>query len=75
MQDNTSAILLETNGMDSSSKRTRHLNIRYYFIKDCVDRELLKIVYCPTDDMLGDFPSKALQGQKFKKHKAGLGLS
>ena len=33
-QDNKSAILLEKNGKASSSKRTRHLNIRYFFVTD-----------------------------------------
>ena len=33
-QDNKSAILLEQNGQASSSKRTRHINIRYYFVTD-----------------------------------------
>ena len=71
-QDNTSAILLEKNGMESSGKRTRHINVRYFFMKDCVDRRLLKIEYCPTEDMLGDFPSKPLQGALFKKHRKAL---
>jgi hypothetical protein len=65
-QDNTSAILLETNGRQSSSKRTRHMNIRYFYIKDQVDGNKVKIEYCPTDDMLADFFTKALQGKKFK---------
>ena len=33
-QDNQSAILLEKNSRGSSSKRTRHINIRYFFITD-----------------------------------------
>jgi hypothetical protein len=33
-QDNQSSILLEKNGRGSSSKRTRHINIRYYFVTD-----------------------------------------
>ena len=71
-QDNQSAILLEENGTQSSGSRTRHINIRYFFIKDCVDKKLLTIEYCPTDDMIGDFPSKPLQGKKFKKHRATM---
>ena len=67
-QDNTSAIQLEKNGKESSGKRTRHLNIRYFFITDCIKKKLLRVEYCPTDDMIGDFPSKPLQGRKFKKH-------
>ena len=35
-QDNKSAILLEKNGKASSSKRTKHINIRYFFITDRV---------------------------------------
>lgn len=33
-QDNKSAILLETNGTRSSTKRTHHINVRYYFVTD-----------------------------------------
>ena len=38
-QDNKSAILLETNGKKSSGKRTRALNIRYFFVTDQRARE------------------------------------
>jgi ABC-type transport system involved in Fe-S cluster assembly fused permease/ATPase subunit len=69
-QDNTSTILLETNGRESSSKRTRHINIRYFYITDCVQKNYINIKYCPTADMLGDFPSKPLQGSKFKRLRA-----
>jgi hypothetical protein len=65
-QDNKSAILLETNGKKSSSKRTRALNIRYFFITDHVEKGDVVIVYCPTDAMIGDFMTKALQGSKFE---------
>ena len=67
-QDNTSAMLLERNGMESSSKRTRHINVRFYFIKDCVDKKQVQVKYCPTKEMKGDYPSKPLQGSLFKKH-------
>jgi hypothetical protein len=33
-QDNLIAILLEKNGRASSGKRTKHINVRYFFIKD-----------------------------------------
>ena len=67
-QDNTSAILLEKNGTKSSSKRTRHLNIRYFFITDCYSKDLLGIEHCSTENMQGDYPSKPLQGKPFEKH-------
>mmetsp|Transcript_13232 Transcript_13232/g.19019 ORF Transcript_13232/g.19019 Transcript_13232/m.19019 type:complete len:254 (+) Transcript_13232:881-1642(+) len=64
-QDNKSAMLMEKNGRSSSTKRTRHINIRYFFITDCIQQEKLSVEYCPTDDMLGDFGTKPLQGKKF----------
>ncbi|MCK7499178.1 MAG: hypothetical protein MZW92_58370 [Comamonadaceae bacterium] len=66
-QDNTSSILLEKNGRSSSTKRTRHMNIRYFFIKDQVDSKRVKIEHCPTGDMLADFFTKPLQGLQFRK--------
>ena len=67
LQDNKSTMLLLENGRESSSKRTRHINIRYYYLKDRIENKDLEIKYCSTDDMIGDFFSKPLQGLKFKK--------
>jgi hypothetical protein len=66
-QENKSAILLETNGKKSSGKRTRALNICYFFLTDQVEKGNVTIVYCPTDDMVGDSHTKPLQGEKFQK--------
>ena len=71
-QDNKSAILLEEKGKASSGKQTRHLNIRFFFIHDHVNKGNLRIVYCPTKDMRGDYPTKPLQGQDFWSHRAFL---
>ena len=65
-QDNKSAILLETNGKKSSGKRTRAINIRYFFITDQVEKGNVSIEYCPTDEMTGDLHTKPLQGEKFR---------
>jgi hypothetical protein len=65
-QDNKSAIQLETNGKKSSSKRTRALKIRYFFLTDQVEKGNLSVGYCPTSEMIGDFMTKPLQGKKFE---------
>lgn len=64
-QDNKSAILLEQNGMASSSKRTKHIDVRFYFIKDRIGTGEVSVEYCPTGDMWGDYFTKPLQGSKF----------
>jgi hypothetical protein len=66
-QDNLSSILLEKNGRSSSTKRTRHMEIRYFFIKDKVDTKEISIEYCPTNNMIADFFTKPLQGVLFKR--------
>jgi hypothetical protein len=68
-QDNKSTILLAENGKASSGKRTRHINIRYFFIKDRVASGEVKIEYCPTNEMVGDFFTKPLQGMQFIKFR------
>jgi hypothetical protein len=71
-QDNTSAILLEKNGQESMSKRTRHLNIRYFRIKHYIKDGQVHVKYCPTDDLTGDYFTKPLQGRKFFKHQRSI---
>jgi hypothetical protein len=68
-QDNQSAILLEKNGRASSSKRTRHLNIRYFFVTDRINAGEVEIQYCPTTAMIADFFTKPLQGTLFKSFR------
>jgi hypothetical protein len=67
LQDNKSSILLERNGKASSGKRTRHINIRYFFITDRVNMKEVSIEWCPTKDMVADFMTKPLQGSHFKR--------
>ena len=64
-QDNQSAMLLEMNGKKSSTKRTRHMHICYFYIKDKIDSNKVQIQYCPTDIMLADYFTKPIQGTKF----------
>ncbi len=52
VQDNRSSILLEQNGRASSGKRTRHINIRYFFITDQVNMKEISIDWCPTKKMV-----------------------
>jgi hypothetical protein len=68
-QDNKSSILLEKNGKASSSKRTKHINIRYFFITDRVKNEEVSVVWCPTGDTIGDFATKPLQGALLRKFR------
>ena len=71
-QDNESAIKMESNGKASCGQRSRHIDIRYFFIADHSKRQDIDIVHCPTEDMLADFFTKPLQGSLFRKFRAVL---
>jgi hypothetical protein len=71
-QDNMRAMLLEKNGLVSSSKCTKHIKVRYFLIKDYYDAEEIDVKFCPTDEMWADIPTKPLQGQKFRDMRAFL---
>ena len=68
-QDNKSAILLEKNGKASSGKRTKHINIRYFFVTDMIKKGRLSVEWCPTGDMVGDFCTKPTQGALFRRFR------
>ena len=61
-QDNTSTILLANKGL-SSSGRTRHIGVRYFFIKDRIDAGEVELEHMSTTDMIADILTKPLQGQ------------
>jgi hypothetical protein len=68
-QDNESAIKMESNGKSSAGPRSRHIDIRYFWIKDRTKSAGIKIRHCPTLQMLGDFFTKPLQGNLFRKFR------
>ena len=71
-QDNKSAILLETNGRLSSSKRTKHIKNRYFQMVDKIALGELEVAYKPTDEMWADINTKPRQGKGFREFRAKL---
>ena len=59
-RDNQSTMKLEQNGKASSGKRTRHFNIKYFYITDLLKSKEISIKYCPTDQMIADYMTKPL---------------
>ena len=71
-QDNQSAMLLESNGRKSAGKRSRHLNIRYFFVTDQKEKGKLSIEFCPTDRMVADYMTKPTHGKKFTRFRQDI---
>ena len=64
-QDNQSTILMLKNGRNSCTGNSRHIDIRYFFVKDRVSKGEVKVEYCSSECMLADFFTKPLQGAIF----------
>ncbi len=65
-QDNQSTIRLLKNGK-SSSDRTIHINIRYFWLKDRVDSKDVLVEYMPTGDTLAELLTRPVPGDLFIK--------
>lgn len=70
--DNQSAITL-THG-HQYHPRTKHIDIRFHFLRWVVKNGQVQLIYCPTDDMVADTLTKALPSMKVKHFAAALGL-
>jgi hypothetical protein len=68
-QDYKSTMLLEKNGKASSGKRTKHINVQYFFITNRIYKGVVRNKWCPTKDMVADFLTKPLQGAMFKRFR------
>ncbi|CAI7820573.1 unnamed protein product [Closterium sp. NIES-53] len=62
--DNQSAIrIANKNGF---ANRTKHVDLRYFFVKDEIEKGTLELSYCPTSEMAADYLTKKLGELKFE---------
>ena len=69
-QYNMSTIKILKNGRNSCTGNSRHINVRYFFVKDRIDKGKFKVMYCPTRLMLADYFTKPLVGAFFKEMRS-----
>jgi hypothetical protein len=72
--DNQSAIALAYSDVGQFHARTKHIDIRYHFIRYVIENGSIRLVYCPTQDMVADTLTKALPSAKAKHFATALGL-
>jgi hypothetical protein len=65
-RDNQSSLKLKANGKISSTKRTSHYDIKYFYTTDLINKKEVSIKYCPTKAVTSDYMTKPLTGHKFK---------
>ncbi|GJR40304.1 retrovirus-related pol polyprotein from transposon TNT 1-94 [Tanacetum coccineum] len=70
--DNTSAIAISNNPVLHS--RTKHIDIRYHFIRDHILKGYTELHFIPTEYQLADIFTKPLDKHTFTRLKAELGM-
>ena len=60
------------NGRALRSKITKHINARYFFIKDYTDKGDMEVEYFPTEKMWSDVLNNPKQGKLFSKFRQDL---
>ena len=70
--DNQSARLIASS--DSVSSRTKHIDVRYHFIREHVANGSFPLHWIPTSDMTADIFTKSLPTVLFQRHRDSLGL-
>ena len=69
-EDNQGAIVWSTEGV----RNAKHISIRRNFVKENVEKEVIQVVFCPTENMTADILTKPLGRISFHKHREGLSL-
>ena len=71
--DNQSCIKLSVNLVFQD--RSKHIDIRYNHIRDCVQRKIMLLSYIPTEDQDASILMKALTRSKFEYHRGRIGVA
>jgi hypothetical protein len=71
-EDNQGAIALANN--PEYHARTKHIDVQYHFVRECVEMGKIKLVYCPTEEMIADALTKPLSRDRFEKLVSRMGL-
>ena len=70
--DNQSAITLSKNPVHHN--RTKHIDTRYHFVRQCVEDKKIEIAFIWTEDQLADIFTKALGRQKFQEMRDRISI-
>ena len=65
--DNDGAIKLASNPL--SSARTKHIDVRFHFVRELVSSGIIAVEYVPTNEQRADILTKALVGPIFREHR------
>jgi len=69
-EDNQGAIALAQNPVHH--QRSKHIDIKYHFIRSECSRGKVNVVYLPSSDMVADILTKSVSKDKLRQFKSAL---
>jgi hypothetical protein len=72
MEDNQGCIKFARDAIHND--RSKHIDVRYFFVKERVESNYIKLLYCPTNDMVADLFTKPLGPILFSRLTEMLGV-
>lgn len=70
--DNSSTIKLAKNPVMHG--RSKHIDVRFHFLRDLVNNEVVELIHCGSKDQLADIMTKPLKLELFLKMREQLGM-
>ena len=64
-QDNQSGMKLMNHG-DSISNKSKHMRVRYFYVKEKIDESIIHLKYTKTNEMIADLLTKPFFGKQFE---------
>lgn len=71
-EDNRSC--LDFVSLDRQTKRSKHIDTKFYHAKDLCTKGVIELQYCSTDKMVADILTKPLGPTKMLQHSEAMGL-
>ena len=71
-EDNQGAISVAHNLVNH--KRTKHIDIKFHYVREAVLNNVIELVYCPTKEMLADVFTKAITKDQIEYLHNMMGL-
>ena len=72
-EDNQGTIAMSRNPV--LHKRTKHIDIKYHFVREKTQDGTIELKYCPTNEMVADILTKPLPKRQFEYLRCKLGLT
>ena len=71
--DNQGALALAKNPVHH--RLTKHIDVRYHFIREQLAKKVFNLLYCPTKKNVADIMTKPLDKVLFEQHRESMGIS